>query len=78
MKQDFYFDKDLYLRRLDYTAEVVGAWAHASHLCRDYRDFNGLKISTSRRVRPLFFGSHPLTAPTLVALEIHDIRLIHV
>lgn len=76
-KQNFYFDEDHYLRRLDYTAEVVGAWAHAAHLCRDYRDFNGLKISTSRRVRPLFIGSNPLPAPTLVALEIHDIQLIH-
>jgi hypothetical protein len=78
VKQDFYFDEDRYLRRLDYTAEVVGAWAHAAHLCRNYRDFNGLKISTSRRVRPLFLGSNPLPAPSLVALEIHDIQLINV
>jgi hypothetical protein len=71
------FDEDRYLRRLDYTAEVIGAWAHAAHLCEDYKDFNGLRISTRRRIRPLFFGSNPLPAPTLVALEIHDIKLIH-
>ena len=75
-KQDFYFDGDHYLRRLDYTAEVVGSWAHAAHLCSDYRDFSGLKAATSRRVLPMLFGSAPLPAPTLVALEIHNIQLI--
>jgi hypothetical protein len=75
-KQEFYFDEKRYLRRLDYTAEVVGRWAHAAHLCENYKDFNGLKIATRRRVRPLFFGSNPLPIPTLVALEIHDIQLI--
>jgi hypothetical protein len=72
--QTFYFDKDnLLLRRLDYTAEVVGHWAHAAHLCDDYRDFSGLKIPTRRRVRPMF-GSRILSVPTLVALEIHDVQ----
>ena len=75
-KQDFYFDEERYLRRLDYTAEVIGGWAHAAHICEDYRDFNGLKVATRRRVRPLLFGSNPLPAPILVALDIHDIRLI--
>ena len=75
-KQDFYFSEDCCLRRLDYTAEVVGSWAHAAHLCTDYRDFSGLKTATSRRVRPLVAGSNPLPAPTLVALEIHDIQLV--
>ena len=75
-KQDFYFDENRYLRRLDYTAEVIGGWAHAAHLCEDYKDFNGLKIATRRRVRPLFIGSNPLPAPTLVALEIHNLQLI--
>jgi hypothetical protein len=76
-KQDFYFDEDYYLRRLDYTAEVIGGWAQAAHLCENYRDFSGLKIAARRRVRPRFFGSNPLPAPTLVALEIHDIKLIY-
>jgi len=76
-EQDFYFDEDLYLRRLDYTAEVIGGWAHAAHLCENYRNFSGLRIAARRRVRPLLIGSNPLPAPTLVALEIHDIRLIN-
>jgi len=72
--QTFYFDRDKLLRRLDYTAEVVGSWAHAAHLCNKYRDFSGLKIPTHRRVRPFMFD-HILSGPTLVALEIHDVQL---
>ena len=73
-QQDFYFDQERRLCRLDYTAEVVGGWAHAAHLCGEYRNFSGLKAPTRRRVMPLFLGRRPLPGPTLVALEIHDIR----
>jgi hypothetical protein len=76
-KQVFYFDENRCLQRLDYTAEVVGRWAHAAHLCENYRDFDGLKAPTRRRVRPILFGSSPLPAPTLVAIEVHDIRPGH-
>ncbi|MBI5073593.1 MAG: hypothetical protein HZB62_00240 [Nitrospirae bacterium] len=73
-EQVFYFDDQRLLRRLDYTAEVVGGWAHAAHLCDDYRTFDRLKAPTRRRVLPLFFGYKPLPGPTLVALELHMIR----
>jgi hypothetical protein len=73
-KQIFYFDEERMLRRLDYTAEVVGNWAHAAHLCEDYRSFGGLKAPTRRRVLPLFFGHGPMPGPTLVELNVHDIR----
>jgi hypothetical protein len=75
-KQIFHFDRNYLLRRLDYTAEVVGRWAHAAHLCENYQDFDGIKIPTIRRVRPLFIGSRPLPGPTLVAIDIHEFRLI--
>ncbi len=73
-KQVFYFDEHLLLRRLDYTAEVVGRWAHAAHLCDEYREFDGLKIPTHRRIFPLIFGSSPLPRPILVAIDVHDVR----
>jgi hypothetical protein len=76
--QIFYFDERRYLKRLDYTAEVVGKWARAAHLCDNYRTFDGLKAPTKRRVYPLISGNKPLPAPTLIALEIHDIRPIHI
>jgi hypothetical protein len=72
--QIFYFDDDRLLRRIDYTAEVVGGWALAAHLCEEYRTFDGLKAPTRRRVLPLLFGHNPLPGPTLVELEVHQIR----
>jgi hypothetical protein len=50
------------------------AWAHAAHLCEDYRDFGGIKAPIRRRVYPILVGSRPLPWPTLVSLDIHDIR----
>ena len=74
--QVFYFDQNRLLRRLDYTAKVVSRWAHAAHYCNRYQNFHGLMIPTQRRVRPILFGNKPLPGPTLVAIDIHDVRPI--
>ncbi len=76
-EQIFYFDDEYRVTRLDYTAEVVGGWAFAAHRCEEYRDFDGYAAPTHRRVRPILFGSNPMPGPTLVALDIHDLRPIH-
>jgi len=73
-KQVFYFDEARHLRRLDYTAEVVGRWARAAHVCENYRNFAGLKAPARRRVRPILFGNSPFPGPTSVAIEVHSIR----
>lgn len=70
--QELTFDAGGRLLRHDYTAEVVGAWAKAAHLCRDYRQFGGLWLPTTRRVYPRGPFGRPLPAPTLVAIDIHD------
>ncbi len=72
--QEFTFDTSGRLLRHDYTAEVVGGWAKAAHLCSEYRQFGGLWAPARRRVYPRGPGGRPLPAPTLVALDIHDIR----
>ena len=72
-RQIFYFDDQRLLRRLDYTAEVVGGCAHAAHLCEDYHRFDRLKAPTRRKVLPLPFGHKPLPGPILVALDVHNI-----
>jgi hypothetical protein len=72
-QQVFHFDADRLLRRIDYTAEVVGGWARAAHLCAEYQTFEGLKVPTRRRVLPLFAGDRPLPGPTLVAIDVHDL-----
>ena len=75
-RQIFYFDDQRMLRRLDYTAEPVGGWARAAHLCEEYRTFDRLKAPTRRWALPLFFGNKPLPGPRLVDLEVHTIKPI--
>ena len=72
--QTFTYDESRHLRRLDYTAEVIGRWARAAHLCSGYRDFSGYLAPTTRRVLPLPWGHQPLAGPVLVALDVHDLR----
>jgi hypothetical protein len=72
-KQIYYFDHERHLRRLDYTAEVIGGWARAAHICEDYRQFGSLKAPVRRRVLPLFSFKKPLPGPALVAIDIHEI-----
>ena len=72
--QTFYFDEQRRLRRLDYTAEVVGRWACAAHFCETYRSFDGFQFPTSRRVWPLLLGRRLVRFPTLVAIDVHNIR----
>ena len=71
--QDFYFDEKKLLRRLDYTAEVVGGWAHAAHFCESYKDFGGIRVPTRRHVVPTL-GSMVLPGPVLVKIEVHDLK----
>jgi hypothetical protein len=73
-EQVFHFDAERLLRRIDYTAEVVGGWAHAAHFCEEYRTFDGIRVPTKRRVLPLLVGNRPLPGPTLVAIDVHELR----
>ncbi|MBS3916461.1 MAG: hypothetical protein KGZ31_02075 [Sulfuritalea sp.] len=77
-RQVFHFNEQNLLTRLDYTAEVVGGWARAAHVCENYRDFGGeggtLRAPTRRRVWPMPFGDRPLGFPNLVALDVDDIK----
>jgi hypothetical protein len=74
-EQVFHFDAERLLRRIDYTAEVVGGWAHAAHFCEEYRTFDGIRVPTRRRVVPTFAG-RPLPGPTLVAIDVHEFRCV--
>lgn len=72
-RQTFQFNAEGRLLRHDYTAEVVGSWATAAHLCSGYREFGGLMLPTRRRVHPMFFGKGPVRAVTLVAIDLHNV-----
>jgi len=71
--QDYYFDREHRLHRLDYTAEVVGSWAKAAHFCEAYRQFDGLSLPTRRRVYPRLLFNKPMKLITLVAIDIHNV-----
>jgi hypothetical protein len=75
-EQVFYFDDAGLLRRLDYTAEVFGSWAKAAHLCHDHREFDGLVLPTRRRVFPRRRNNRPGPFPTLVWIDVEDVRLV--
>ena len=75
-EQVFHFDAEHLLRRIDYTAEDVGGWALTAHLCEEHQTFDGLRAPTRRRVLPLFGGDRPLPGPTLVAIDVHEVRCV--
>ena len=74
-RQSFHLDDELRLRRHDYTAEVVGRWARAVHLCERHVTVDGLVLPTKRRVYPAGPGERRLPAPTLVALDLSEIEV---
>jgi hypothetical protein len=74
-RQLFYYDSEFRLRRHDYTAEVVGGWARAAHMCADHVEVDGLVFPTRRWVRPVGPGNRPLAFPTLVSLQLSEIEV---
>lgn len=49
-RQRFFFDGDGLLRRHDYTADILGAWARAAHFSSDYEEVEGLPLARGRDV----------------------------
>lgn len=74
-EQTYYFGPDGLIRRNDYTAEVFGGWAKATHYCWDYRDFGGFRIPTRRVAMPRGPGGRPVRAVRIVKLAIDDVRV---
>lgn len=74
-RQTFHVDPAGLIRRHDYTAQPVGAWAHAAHYCDDHRDVAGLVFPARRRVVPRGPGDRSLPGPVLVALDIDHIEI---
>ncbi len=74
-EQVFYFDAAGLLRRHDYTAEVFGGWARAAHYTAAHRRFDGLVVPTRRRVYPRRRDNRPRPFPTLVWIDVDDVRI---
>jgi len=73
--QTFHIDDSGLLTRHDYTADVIGRWAKAANFCQASEQVEGLRFYTRRHVLPRF-GRTILPFPTLVWIEIDDIRLV--
>lgn len=74
-EQVFHFDERHLLRRHDYTAEVIGGWAHAGHYCDDHRDFGAGIFPTRRSVYPRKRDDTTRPFPRLVWIQVHEAQL---
>jgi hypothetical protein len=75
LRQTFYIDAHGLLRRHDYVADVVGRWARAAHLCADHVTADGLVFPTRRWVRPIGPRNRPLPFPTMVWIQLEELRV---
>ncbi len=73
--QIFYIDDRGFIRRHDYTAEVIGGYACAAHYCDRHRTFDGILFPTRRRVLPRRRNNRSSPFPILVWIDIDRIEL---
>ena len=73
--QTFHVDAAGLLLRHDYTADVIGGWATAANRCLASAVVDGLRFYTRRLVTPRFGDHLVLPGPTLVWIELDDIRV---
>jgi hypothetical protein len=72
-EQVFHVDDAGLIRRHDYTADPIGAWAKVAHYLLDYEDFAGLRVPTRRRVYPRRGDGRSRPWPRLVWIEVGDV-----
>jgi hypothetical protein len=65
-RQSYLFDGSGLLRRNDYVADVVGAWAVGAHLWDDYSTVEGLPLPARRTVLPRL-GGRALPFPVVLS-----------
>jgi len=73
VQQSFHVDQNGHLLRHDYTADVIGSWAHAANCCLASQTVEGFRFYTRRKVFPLMGRNTVLPFPTLVWIELDDI-----
>jgi hypothetical protein len=73
-QQVFYIGDKGLITRLDYFANVTGS-VPTAHYTSEYRDFDGIKISTKRRAYRRNADDTPMQNGIGVAIDIADIRL---
>jgi hypothetical protein len=71
--QDFFFDKDLMLRRHDYSVNIAGGFA-AAQLTSDYIVANGIHLPTKRRAYMRGSDRRPILEMLMVSIDISEVR----
>jgi hypothetical protein len=75
-EQVLYFDQRGLVRRHDYTSEVFGSWAKAANYPSDHETFEGVVVPRRRRVFFRRRNNRPVTAITLIWVDIETVRLM--
>jgi hypothetical protein len=75
-EQIYYFGADGLLRRNDYTAQVFGGWAKATHYCWEPRELSGIVVPTRRAAMPRLPNGKPLRQFVLVSIAIRGLRAV--
>lgn len=71
--QGFFFNKDLMLRRHDYSVNIAGGFA-AAQLTSDYVEANGIHLPTKRRAYTRGPDRRPILDMLMVSIDISEIR----
>jgi len=77
-KQRFHFDPETgLLRQHDYTAEVIGRFAHAAHIVLEHGHSDGVVYTAHRRVTPRKRDGTPAAGPTLIDIRVHRLAMVN-
>jgi hypothetical protein len=71
--QEFFFDRDLYLRRHDYSVNIAGGFA-AAQLTSDYVAADGIHLPTKRRAYTRGLDRRPIKEMLMVFIDISEVR----
>jgi len=74
-EQVSYFGPDGFLRRHQYTVDVLGA-ARGLNYAYDYRDIDGIKVPTQRRIYGDDGGGHRIPNPVLISIDIREMKFV--
>ncbi len=72
-RQVFYFDENGLLKRHDFWAETLGRQG-AAHYFFDYKEFDGIKMSTIQNIYQLLDNNSYVPEPLLVSLKTFSVK----
>jgi hypothetical protein len=75
-EQVLYIDERGYIRRHDYTVDVMGSYARVAHYSDRHRAFGGLVFPTKRHAFLRLPDDRVLSFPTLVWIDILSVELL--